>query len=354
VPIIDEAGNLDFSVGYHGATGVFRDRTPGLDVPLRPTQDDCKAAYDTLMAPFSEYQFPEAEPGQALLLTFILTALERPFIRTAPMFGINGVAGVGKGKLVRAVAQLAFDTAPRFMTYGFNADEFDKRVGSMFRIPAPCLVIDNANGKRVSNDALESIISEGEGHVRTLGRSELVHVVNRSLLVVTGRGLEFSGDMTRREFTLNLLAGDASPETRVFRLDPPAYVAEHRDELLACAFTLMRAFRQEGAPKLAKTAVGSFPEWEWRVRDLVMWATQIDVADQFARNRAIASDKQADAALLHALYGEFANKPFRSGDAQRVYDEMALEKRRACRCEVDADNLPTTRNTNYRRDPEIM
>jgi hypothetical protein len=73
----------------------------------------------------------------------------------------------------------------------------------------------------------------------------------------------------------------------------------------------MRAFRQEGAPKLAKTAVGSFPEWERRVRDLVMWATGVDVADQFARNRAIASDKQADAALLHALYGVFANKPFR-------------------------------------------
>jgi hypothetical protein len=327
VPIIDDAGNLDFSVGYHEATGVFRDRTPILDVPDSPTWDDCKAAYDTLLAPFSEYQFPEAELGQALVLTFILTALERPFIRNAPMFGINGVAGVGKGKLVRAVAQLAFDTKPRFMTYGFNADEFDKRVGSMFRVPAPVLVIDNANGKRISNDALESIITEGEGHVRTLGKSELVHVVNRSLMVVTGRGLEFSGDMTRREFTLNLLASDASPETRVFRLDPPAYVAEHRDVMLTAAFTLMRRFRQEGAPKLAKTAVGSFPEWEWRVRDLVMWATGIDVTDQFARNREIASDKQADAALLHALREVFANKPFRAGDVMRVYDDLAFQKR---------------------------
>jgi hypothetical protein len=327
VPIIDDAGNLDFGVGYHQATGVFRDRTPALDVPDRPTREDCKAALDTLMAPFAEYQFPEMKLGQALVLTLILTALERPFIRTAPMFGINGVAGVGKGKLIRVVTQLAFHTAPRFMTYGFNADEFDKRVGSMFRIPAPCLVIDNANGKRISNDALESIITEGGGHVRTLGKSELVHVVNRSLLVVTGRGLEFSGDMTRREFTLNLLASDASPETRLFKLDPPVYVAEHRDELLARAFTLMRAFRQAGAPELAKTAVGSFPEWEWRVRDLVMWVTGIDVTDQFARNREIASDKQADAALLHALYGVFADKPFRASDAQRVYDDLALQKR---------------------------
>jgi hypothetical protein len=198
----------------------------------------------------------------------------------------------------------------------------------MFRIPAPCLVIDNANGKRISNDALESIITEGEGHVRTLGKSELVHVINRSLLVVTGRGLEFSGDMTRREFTLNPLASDASPETRAFKLDPPTYVAEHRGEMLTAAFTIMRAFRRAGMPKLAKTAVGSFPEWERRVRNLVMWLTKIDVTDQFARNREIASDKQTDAALLHALYVIFPNKPFLAGDVQRIYDEIEAQKRR--------------------------
>jgi hypothetical protein len=328
VPIIDDAGNLDFSVGYHEATGIFRDRTPVLNVPDNPTRADCRKALKVLGLPFEEYKFADPTMGYVLILTLVLTALERPFIRTAPMFGINGTAGIGKGKLIRAVTQLAFDTKPRFMTYGFNADEFDKRVGTMFRIPAPCLVIDNANGKRISNDALESIISEGEGHVRTLGKSELVHVENRSLLVVTGRGLEFSGDMTRREFTLNPLATDASPETRAFALDPPTYVAEHRDEMLTAAFTIMRAFRRAGMPKLAKTAVGSFPEWERRVRNLVMWLTNIDVTDQFARNREIASDKQADAALLHALYGVFANKPFLAGDAQRIYDKIEADKRR--------------------------
>jgi hypothetical protein len=328
VPIIDDAGNLDFGVGYHEATGVFRDRTPVLDVPDNPTRSDGLKALGKLWRPFREYEFADEAMGCVLILTLIFTALERPFIQTAPMFGLNGVAAVGKGKLIRAVSQLAFNTHPRFMTYGFNADEFDKRVGSMFRTPAPCLVIDNANGKRISNDALESIITEGGGHVRTLGKSELIHVVNRSLVAATGRGIEFYGDMTRRVIVLNLLANDASPETRVFKLDPPAYIAEHRDELLTAAFTIMRAFRQAGMPKLAKTAAGSFPEWERRVRDLIMWLFGIDVTDQFTLNREIASDKQADAALLQAIYKVFANKPFMAGDVMHIYDGVEREARR--------------------------
>jgi hypothetical protein len=328
VPIIDDAGNLDFGVGYHEATAIFRDRTPVLDVPDNPTRDDCRKALDALGTPFEEYEFADQKMGCVLILTLIFTAIERPFIRTAPMFGLNGVAGIGKGKLIRGVSHLAFDTPPRFMTYGFNAEEFDKRIGTMFRTPAPCLVIDNANGKRISNDTLESIITEGGGEVRTLGKSENIKVVNRSLVTATGRGIEFSGDMTRRVLILNPLANDDSPETRVFRLDPPTYVAEHRIEMLTAAFTIMRAFRQAGAPKLAKTAVGSFPEWERRVRDLIMWLTKIDVTDQFALNREIASDKQADASLLHALRGVFEDKTFLAGDVLRIYDDLAFQKQR--------------------------
>jgi hypothetical protein len=76
-----------------------------------------------------------------------------------------------------------------------------------------------------------------------------------------------------------------------------------------------------------------------------MWATGIDVTDQFARNRETASDKQTDAALLHGLYAIFANKPFLAGDALRIYDEIEAEKRRGSRgiltfpTEEDADKF---------------
>jgi hypothetical protein len=80
-------------------------------------------------------------------------------------------------------------------------------------------------------------------------------------------------------------------------------------------------------PKLAKTSAGSFPEWERRVRDLVMCLFKVDAAQQFVRNRDNASDKRAHAALLHALHGAFADKPFRASDVLAVYDDLAQRKR---------------------------
>ena len=129
-----------------------------------------------------EYQFEDKSLGCGLTLTLLFTAIERPFIDLAPMFGINAASGVGKGKLLRATSILTFDTDPRFMTYGFNAEEFEKRIGTMFRIPGPFLVIDNANNKTIANDTLESIITEGEAKIRTLGRNDkYVHVISRAL-----------------------------------------------------------------------------------------------------------------------------------------------------------------------------
>jgi len=329
-PIIDKLGNLDFGTGYDEATGVFRDRCPALSVPDRPTRADCGVALETLLAPFMEYQFSDMTLGRALILTFVFTAIERPFIELAPMFGIIAASGVGKGKLLRATSILAYDTAPRFMTYGFNAEEFEKRIGTMFRIPGPFLVIDNANNKTIANDTLESIITEGEANIRTLGSNDkYVHVISRALLAACGVGVQFSGDMTRRVLTLNPIASGESPETQVFKFNPPAYVAAHRVAMLSAAFTLMRAFRQVGAPKLAKTAAGSFPEWEWRVRDLIMWLTSIDATDQFARNAEVASDKQANAVLMKALRDVFGNTPFFASDVQHIFDRMAAEKRQS-------------------------
>ena len=280
----------------------------------------------TLLTPYWEYQFEDMALGRALILTFIFTAIERPFVSLAPMFGINGASGVGKGKLLRSVSQLAYGTSPRFMTYGFNSEEFDKRIGTMFRIPGPFLVIDNANNKTIANDTLESIITEGEAKIRTLGSNDkYVHVISRALLAACGVGLQFSGDMTRRVLVLNPIPGGASPETQVFKLDPPTYAATHRDKMLSAAFTLMRAFRREGMPKLTNTAAGSFPEWERRVRDLVMWLIKIDATDQFARNAEVASDKQSNAVLLKALRDVFGNTPFYAGRrAAYALNELAM------------------------------
>lgn len=314
VPIIDDAGNLDFGIGYHEATGIFRDRTPLLDIPDNPTDAEVKRAIITLMTPFQSYEFEDPVLGRDLTLTTIFTALERPFLPTAPAIVLNGESGIGKGKYLKAVAQRAFDTSPRFMTYGFSDEEFDKRIATMFRYPAACMGIDNVNDKLVTNQTLESIISEGHDDIRLLGKTEPVHVENRSFLAILGRGVSVGGDMVRRSLTIDLISKLGAPASCSFNLDPPTYVTEHRIELLTAAYTIMRAYRRAGMPRIAKTSIGSFERWERYVRDLIVWLTGRDLADQFINNQVVASDRQASTTLLHALHNVYARTPFYAGE----------------------------------------
>ena len=326
VPIIDDAGNIDFGTGYHEATGIFRDRTPMLNVPERPTEAEVQQAVDTLMTPFQSYEFEDPILGRDLTLTTVFTAIERPFLPTAPLTLLNGESGVGKGKFLKSISHLAFDTSPRFITYGFSDEEFEKRIATMFRFSAACMGIDNVNDKLVTNHTLESIITEGHGDIRLLGKTEQIHVENRSFIALLGRGVSVGGDMVRRSLTLNLISKLGSPSTRSFELDPPTYVAMHRIELLTAAYTIMRAYRQAGMPKNVTTSIGSFEEWERYVRDLIVWLTGRDLAEQFINNQVVASDRQASTALLHALHNVYGSTPFYAGEAMAIYDRIAKSK----------------------------
>jgi hypothetical protein len=229
--------------------------------------------------------------------------------------------------MIRAVSQLAFATAPLLMNYGNDDDEFGKRIPAMLLTSKPFLVVDNANNKHISNDTLETALTEGEVDVRPLGRTELIHIVIRALQAATGNNIGLSGDMTRRALMIEVLPRSPTPEADVYPFRPDLYIIEHRNELLAAVFTLMRAFRQAGMPKLATTSAGSFPEWERRVRDAVIWMTGIDVVQQFARNRDNAVDKQTNAVLLRALFAVFGSNAFRASDALAIYDDLARDKR---------------------------
>jgi hypothetical protein len=82
-----------------------------------------------------------------------------------------------------------------------------------------------------------------------------------------------------------------------------------------------------GMPKHGLPAAGSFDEWSRRVRDLVYWITDYDVAEAFRQNKAEDPRRQGDAALLAALYQHFASAPFRAADVIAVYKKVSDHRR---------------------------
>jgi putative DNA primase/helicase len=328
VPRIDDRGEIRFDSGYDPQTGLFHDKSPTFDVLPNPSLNDARAAAEMLLHPFSKYKFDDPVAGQALLLAAIFTAIERPFLPVAPMFVIrSSMPGTGKGKIVRSLVRLAFDTEPVAITWGGNSEEFEKRLAALLLRTPGVLSIDNANGMQIKGDLLESIITEGCADIRPLGHSKIVKVRNRSLITLTGNNPLITGDMARRALPIEVLPQSPDPERDHYPFDPAEVTQRRRTDFLMAAFTAMRAFRLAGMPRQTLPAVGSFNDWSRKVRNLVYWLTGYDVSEAFHQNKAEDPRRRGDASLLAALHQHFGAKPFKAADPITVHKRVTDQRR---------------------------
>jgi putative DNA primase/helicase len=325
---MDDRGGVHYAAGYDPETGLYHDKSPAFDIPTAPSQDDALRAAEALFIPFSKYAFEDPGVGRALVLGALFTALERPFLPSAPMLVVrSSMAGTGKGLLLRTVSRLAFDTVPIVVTWGGSGEEFEKRLAALLLQAPAALSIDNANGMMVEGDLLESILTEGRADIRPLGRSDTVRVRNRSLITLTGNNPIITGDMARRTLVLDIIPRSADPERDRYEFDPTDMVGRRRTDFLRAAFIIMRAYRLAGMPRRNLPAVGSFDQWSRRVRDLVDWITGYDLAEAFRRNKAEDPKLRDDASLLAALHDHFGATAFKSADAIAVHDRVTGHQR---------------------------
>jgi hypothetical protein len=328
VPRIDDSGNIHFNSGYDAQTGLFHDKSPTFEVSPNPSLDAARSAAKLLLHPFSKYQFDDPAAGQALLLAAIFTAIERPFLPVAPMFVVrSSMPGTGKGLIVRGLVWLAFDTAPVFITWGGNGEEFEKRLAALLLQSPGMLCIDNANGIQIKGDLIESIITEGCADIRPLGHSKIVKVRSRPFVTLAGNNPIITGDMARRALPIDILPRSADPERDRYDFNPVELIQRRRADFLQAAFIAMRAFRLAGMPSQGLPAVGSFDDWSRRVRDLVYWLTGYDISEVFRRNKAEDPRRQGDASLLAALHQHFGTEPFTSAEAIAVHKKVADHRR---------------------------
>src|SRR6478735_7633231 len=81
----------------------------------------------------------------------------------------------------------------------------------------------------------------------------------------------------------------------------------------------MRAYRIAGLPAPELPAVGSFPQWQRHIRDLVFWLFEYDLSDQFEKNKEDDPERQNDAALLVALYAKYEAGSFKAAHVEAEY-----------------------------------
>jgi hypothetical protein len=196
------------------------------------------------------------------------------------------------------------------------------RHGSQF------LLYDNAErGSQLDSAVLANLVTSPEIEARVLGVSNVERRPNRLTVVLTGNNLILHGDLNRRLLPINLDAEVEHPWNRVFPFHPVNYVHANWLDLRIAALELIQAWRNQGAPECAGAT--GFPEWDFVVRSVVVWAgekidTDIGFADPAeAIKDSYAEDPETEALgqLLRAWWDVFGADEVLIKEVQEALDQ---------------------------------
>lgn len=324
-PLVLLDGTVLDKPGYHAPSRLFFDPMGQevLSVPLNPTVEEAQSALTTLMAPFTDFPFVDANAKGAMLAA-LLTAVERPVLPTSPALAFDApVQGSGKTLLARCVGYLATGREPDTFPHTKSRDdeEVRKRLMSVLLMGATTLVWDNVTGS-FDSAAMAAFLTSPQVADRVLGKSLALRLPNRTLLVFTGNNLTFEGDMPRRVIKCRIDPRSATPFAREFAMDPLAHVRTHRLDMVTAACTLMRAYLSSGSDR-APGRMASFEDWDDVVRQTVVWVGTNVAPGEYGDpmdlvREAQAADPNVDAlgALLQVLSDRFGAEWFTSKDVE--------------------------------------
>ena len=342
-PILKGDGSFRVAQGYDTETGLWCHSIPAIDVADRPSEDDARAALLRLRRYFRTFPFADSERtvvdgiavtdtskppalDESIFLAALLTAVTRQSLDFAPAFLCDAPtfsgAGTGKGLLVKAIVIIGSGMRPAAFTSGHDVQEFDKRLTAALVEARPAVFLDNFNAKDLASDVLASAITEDPAMVRPMGLTKTVPLHTRTLIVITGNGVQIAEDMARRILKTCLDARMENPKQRSFAPGFLDGVHADRTTLLADALTVWRWGRQKeqlepGLP------IGNFETWALWCRDPLLALGCRDPVDRIAEIKASDPRRAAIAAFFEAWWSEHADSSVKAGDIGDVLNELA-------------------------------
>ena len=271
--------------------------------------------------------FPFTEPsGRAHTLAMTLQPFVRPLIVGAtPMYLIDAPArGTGKGLLVEVSNLVPLGYFAPTMSQPRDSDETEKRITSVLLEARPVVLWDNVT--RLGSDPLHAALTSQTWQGRILGKSETVTVPNRAVWLASGNNVELSDEMTRRVIPIRLDAGVERPEERTdFSIpDLPAYVREHRSELVSACLSLVQAWINEGMPKGSAT-LGRYESWAGVLGGILKVAGVPGFLSGRERLHAEADKETTEwTALCEAWWSAYGERPVTAKDVFEIAQDRGL------------------------------
>jgi hypothetical protein len=282
-PTLRPDGSLLATPGYDPRSELYL--LPSLQLPpiaASPTRQDALAGLEKLKHLFREFSFQDKD-GKGLekrlncsvAISGLLTALLRGSLPTAPVYLVRAsVAGTGKSYLVDVISVVTTGQFCPVITTSKNAEETEKRIGSILLSGIPIVSLDNCIHD-LGGELLCQLTERPVIRIRILGRSEMPPCECHTAVFATGNNIVFKGDMVRRGLVCNLEALDERPELREFEADALDVVAADRGPYVAAALTIVRAYIAAGSQKVCPS-LGSYSGWSDMVRSPLVWLGEPD------------------------------------------------------------------------------
>lgn len=296
IPTFRPDGSLICKPGYDAETGLlYRPSIDFPEIPRKPTQEDAKAASDTILDIVEDFPFDGSKNAwlAALLTPMVRFAIDGP----TPLFLLDAnVAGAGKTKLVDLIAVLATGREMARGNYSADDVEMHKTLLSIALAGDQLVLFDNvAGGGSIGGPALDRFLTARTMNGRILGRSEMTGDVEvNTVLYATGNNLGLKGDSLRRIVPIPLQSPEERPEERqdfTIKGDLLGYAKQNRGNLVVAALTILRAYIEAGKPDQKLTPM-DYTAWCGLVRNAVNWATGTDPCK--GRLTLIANDDETN------------------------------------------------------------
>ena len=303
-PYVDLDGSIMSKPGYDETTGTVLIPPFVLEpIPEKPGQQDAIAAWGRLNWLVREFPWASGYDA-AVWLTALLTAIQRPAIAgPVPGFAFNGnKAGCGKGLAIDAIGHIAWGGPVPCSQYPSDSVEAEKVVLSIAVDGIAAVHFDNIEeGNQYGNGAMDSALTLTVKGGRPLGQTRWVRGVPlRPCWFLSGNNISPARDAFRRWLICNLVTDLENPHERQCETDLKAYVAEHRPEIVRDALLILKAHHAAGSPSHGKPPLGSFEEWDRKIRAAVWFATGNDCLHTERQATAGSPDRVKKMALIEA------------------------------------------------------
>jgi hypothetical protein len=248
-PTFGKDATLITAPGYHRTDALWMFRDDSLKVPEVPTspspeQVGCARSLlvDELLV---DFPFVRDSDRAHAIAAILLPFLRRMIAGLAPIHLIEApTQGSGKGLLASLISIVSTGLAAEGRTVPENEDEVRKMITAELVTGRPIILLDNLSEKRVlESSALASVVTVPYWTDRLLGESEMLHLRNNALWLMTGNNPRLSAELSRRCIRLRIDPRIDMPWLRGGFRHPliTEWAQENRSALVHAALTLIQA-----------------------------------------------------------------------------------------------------------------